>query len=338
MTLYELRKLLDGIIDPSNNLTLKENNAIKHIAHDPETGIVTMIVTMVKKEPDAEKALRRTIAEYVKIKAGYKGLRLELEEAKVAQIIVKKSATFIGIISGKGGVGKSSVAANIAYRMMKRGIKVGIIDADIYGSSIPAILGLPHVNPHYDENKKIVPIKAGQMEVISTEFFTEPSQPVIWRGAMLNSMLNHFFYDVKWHDDTEYIIVDFPPGTGDISLDVKSIVPECKMLLVTTPHQAASHVAVKAGHASNKLGHELLGVIENMSYYVNPVNGQPERIFGEGGGEKVAKALETDLVASLPIARPKNDSDLFEIEEPNGQRYDSIVDYILYKTKGTISK
>lgn len=338
MTLYELRKLLDNIIDPSNNQTLKENNAIKHIAYDAESGIVTMIVTMVTKEPDTEKALRRSIAECVKVKAGYKGLRLELEEAKVAQSITKKSATFIGVISGKGGVGKSSVAANIAYRMMKRGLKVGIIDADIYGSSIPAILGLPHVNPHYDENKKIVPIKAGQMEVISTEFFTNPSQPVIWRGAMLNNMLNHFFYDVKWADDTDFIIVDFPPGTGDIALDVKSIVPGCQMLLVTTPHPAASHVAVKAGHASNKLGHELLGVIENMSYFENPINGQPERIFGEGGGQAVAKALETELIASLPIARPKNGSDLFEIEEGNGQRYDSIVDYILYKTKGKITK
>lgn len=330
MTLYELRKLLDNIVDPSNEKTLKENNAIKHIAHDSETGIVTMIVTIDKQDPEAEKVLRRKIAELVKIKAGYKGLRLELEVAKIAKSIVKKSAKFIGIISGKGGVGKSSVAANIAYRMMKRGLKVGIIDADIYGSSIPAILGLPHVNPHYDENKKIVPIKAGTMEVISTEFFTEPSQPVIWRGAMLNSMLNHFFYDVKWADDTDYIIVDFPPGTGDISLDVKNIIPECKMILVTTPHTAASHVAVKAGHAAIKLGHQILGVVENMSHYVNPVNNQKDYIFGKGGGEAVAKALGVELIASLSIARPKNESDLFEIEEPNGQIYDSIVDFIIF--------
>lgn len=333
MTLYELRKLLDQIVDPSNEQTLKENNAIKHIAYNDETGIITMIATINKLSPDHEKTLRRKIAEAVKVKGGYKGLRLELEEARVASSIVKKNKNFIGIISGKGGVGKSSVAANIAYRMMKRGMKVGIIDADIYGSSLPTILGVPHQNPHYDENKKIVPIKAGTMEIISTEFFTNPSQPVLWRGGMLNSMLNHFFYDVKWADDTDFIIIDFPPGTGDITLDIKSIVPESKMILVTTPHPSASHVSVKAGHAAKTLGHEILGVIENMSYYENPINHEPDYIFGTGGGEAVAKALETDLIAKLPIARPNNGSDLFEIEEPNGRRYDDIVDFILMKNQ-----
>lgn len=333
MTLYELRKLLDNVIDPSNNKSLKENNAIKHLAYNDETGVITLIVTIENLQPEFEKTLQRNIAEIVKIKAGFKGLKLLMEEAKVAKSITKKNATFIGIISGKGGVGKSSVAANIAYRMMKRNLKVGIIDADIYGSSMPTILGMPHENPKYDENKKILPLKTKNMEVISTEFFTNESQPVIWRGAMLNSMLNHFFYDVKWADDTDFIIIDFPPGTGDITLDVKSIVPETKMILVTTPHPSASHVSVKAGHAAITLGHKILGVVENMSYFVNPVNGEHEKIFGEGGGLKTCQDLGVELIASLPIARPKNGTDLFEIDEENGQIYDSIVDYILVNTK-----
>ncbi len=333
MTLYELRKLLDQVIDPSNNKTLKENNAIKHIAYNDDTSSITMIVTIDKLEPEYEKALKREIASVVKITAGFKGLKLIIEEAKVAQSIVKKTAVFIGIISGKGGVGKSSVAANIAYRMMKRNFKVGIIDADIYGSSLPSILGIPHQNPRYDEEKKIVPIKAGNMEIISTEFFTDPGQPVIWRGAMLNSMLNHFFYDVKWADDTDFIIIDFPPGTGDITLDIKSIVPESKMILVTTPHPSAAHVAVKAGHAAIKLGHEILGIVENMSYYPNPASKERDYIFGHGGGEAVANQLNTEVIAYLPIAQPKNGSDLFEIDEINGKLYDDIVDYILMKTK-----
>lgn len=332
MTLYELRKLLDNVIDPSNNQTLKENNAIKHIAYNDETDTVTMIVTIEHLEPDFEKELRREIATIVKINAGYRGLKLVIEEAKVAKSITKKNAIFIGIISGKGGVGKSSVAANIAYRMMKRGFKVGIIDADIYGSSLPTILGIKHQNPRYDEEKKIIPIKAGKMEIISTEFFTDPGQPVIWRGAMLNSMLNHFFYDVKWADDTDFIIIDFPPGTGDITLDIKSIVPESKMILVTTPNPAASHVAIKAGHAATRLGHEILGVVENMSYYPNPASKTRDYIFGRGGGEAVAKQLDTELIASIPIAQPKNGSDLFEIDEVNGKIYDEILDYILVKT------
>ena len=335
MTLFDLRKLLDEIVDPSNNHTLKENNAIKHLAYNDETGVVTLIVQIESLEPEFEKQLQRKIAEVVKIKAGYKGLKLLMEEAKVAKSITKKNAIFIGVISGKGGVGKSSVAANIAYRMMKRNLQVGIIDADIYGSSMPTILGMKHESPRYNAERKILPLHAMNMEVISTEFFTNESQPVIWRGAMLNSMLNHFFYDVKWADDTDFIIIDFPPGTGDITLDVKSIVPETKMILVTTPHLSASHVAVKAGHAAVTLGHEILGVVENMAYYVNPVNHEHEYIFGKGGGVETARALGTELIASLPIARPKNDTDLFEIDEENGQMYDGIVDYILMKTNKT---
>lgn len=329
MTLHELRQLLDAIVDPSNGNTLKENNAIKHLAYNDDNDLITLIVSMHNSDKVYEKILKREIAKTVKITAGYKGLRLEIEQEKGVKPSANKPITYIGIISGKGGVGKSSVAANIAYRMVKRNFKVGVIDADIYGSSLPTILGFEHQYPRYDENKKIIPIKAGNLEIISTEFFTEPSQPVIWRGGMLNSMLNHFFYDVKWADDTDFIIIDFPPGTGDITLDIKNIVPECKMILVTTPHPSASHVAVKAGHAATKLGHEILGVIENMSYYENPVNHEKEYIFGHGGGEKVANELNTELITEIPIARPTNDTDLFEIDEKNGKIYDDVLDYIL---------
>ncbi len=329
MTIHELRQLLDGVIDPSNGNTLKENNAIKHLAYNDDNDLITLIVSMHNNDKVYEKILKREIAKIVKITAGYKGLRLEIEQEKGLNSSVNKQITYIGVISGKGGVGKSSVAANIAYRMVKRNFKVGVIDADIYGASLPTILGFEHQYPRYDENKKIIPIKAGNLEIISTEFFTEPSQPVIWRGGMLNSMLNHFFYDVKWADDTDFIIIDFPPGTGDITLDIKNIVPECKMILVTTPHPSASHVAVKAGHAATKLGHEILGVIENMSYYENPINHEKEYIFGDGGGEQVAKELNTELIAKIPIARPANGTDLFEIDETNGKIYDDILDYIL---------
>lgn len=148
---------------------------------------------------------------------------------------------------------------------------------------------------------------------------------------MLNSMLSHFFYDIKWHDDTKFVIIDFPPGTGDVSLDIKNIVPQAKMLLVTTPHPSASHVAVKAGFALKTLGHELLGVIENMSYFINPLNQEKEYIFGTGGGEKVAEDLDTELIAKIPIAQPKYHQDIFEIDEENGKIFDMIADFIIYK-------
>ena len=206
-----------------------------------------------------------------------------------------------------------------------------MIDADIYGSSLPTILEIPHQTPEYNEEKKIIPIEKNGIEVISTEFFTDPGQPVIWRGSMLNSMLSHFFYDIKWHSDTEYVIIDFPPGTGDIVLDVKNIVPQTKMIIVTTPNVSASHVAVKAGFAVKTLGHDILGVIENMSYYINPINKDKEYIFGQGGGDKVAKSLDTELIAELPINRPKYHQDLYEIDEENGKIYDDIAEFIIFK-------
>ncbi len=329
MNISELKEQINQIIDPSNEMTIGETKSLKHISYDEEKDIVILKVAMGRLGGEKEKKFRRDLARVVKIDCGYSGLQLQLEESKIFGSITQKPIHFIGVISGKGGVGKSSVAANIAYRMIKRGLKVGVIDADVYGSSLPTIFEIPHQNPKFDENKKILPIVHSGIEMISTEFFTNPGQPVLWRGGMLNSMISHFFYDVKWHDDTQYIIVDFPPGTGDITLDIKTIIPEAKMLLVTTPHPSASHVAVKSGHAAKTLGHEILGIIENMSYYINPVNGNHENIFGEGGGIKVAKDLEAELIAQIPIGQPRYHQDLFEIDEAQGKVYDEIVDYIL---------
>ncbi len=205
MNLNELKKLIEQIVDPSNEMTIGETSSIKHISYDEDKKIINLKVAMGKLGGEGEKKFRRDIARVVKIDAGYQGLHLELEESKIFNSIVQKPIHFIGVISGKGGVGKSSVAANIAYRLSKRGYKVGIIDADVYGSSLPTLLEVPHENPKFDENKKILPIKKDDMELISTEFFTNPGQPVIWRGGMLNSMISHFFYDVKWHDDTNKI-------------------------------------------------------------------------------------------------------------------------------------
>lgn len=333
MAILDLKNELLALVDPSNEMTLGETESLKHISYDEEKDLITLKVAMGRLGGENEKKFRRDIARIVKIDFGYSGLQLTIEESKIFGSITQKPIHFIGVISGKGGVGKSSVSANIAYRLAKRGIKVGLIDADIYGSSIPTLFEMPHQNPRFDENKKILPIEANNIEIISTEFFTNPGQPVIWRGGMLNSMISHFFYDVKWHDDTKFIIVDFPPGTGDITLDIKTIIPQAQMLLVTTPHPSASHVAIKAGHAAKTLGHTIMGVIENMSYYINSVNGQKENIFGEGGGLKVAQGLEAELIAQIPIGQPKHHQDLFEIDEIQGKVYDEIVDYIIFKAE-----
>ncbi|MCI6013668.1 MAG: Mrp/NBP35 family ATP-binding protein [Coprobacillus sp.] len=255
---------------------------------------------------------------------GFTGIKITFEEKRIIESIVKSNVKFILIESGKGGVGKSTVSANIAYALRRMGKKVGIIDADIYGSSIPQILEMKHAYPKADENGKIVPLEAYGMEVISTEFFAEEGKPVIWRGAMLNSMIQNFFYEVVWNRDIEYMIVDCPPGTGDIALDLRNIVPTAKAIIVTTPHPSASHVAIKAGYTSMQLKHQIIGVIENMSYFVNPVNGEKENIFGQGGGELVAEKLNSELLCKLPIEQPKHHLSLFESDEESGQIYDNL--------------
>jgi len=144
---------------------------------------------------------------------------------------------------------------------------------------------------------------------------------------MLGKMLNHFFYDVVWDKEIEYILVDLPPGTGDVAMDIQSIIPQCKMLIVTTPHQSASHVAVKAGFAAEQLKHELLGVVENMSHFVH--KGDTINIFGTGGGKIVADKLDTKVLQSIPIGQPKNHISIFGADEEIGIDYLGLANKII---------
>ncbi len=325
-----IRTEIEKIIDPSLKKPLKETEGIKHIGYDAESDVVTLIVGVGEKTPELEKDLKLTITKLVKLDLGHKGIKLQIEEHRQYNSIVNSSVRFIGIISGKGGVGKSTVAANIAYRLAKKGHKVGIIDADIYGSSIPNLLEFdPSERPFYNNEGKITPLVKENIETISTEFFTKPSEPVIWRGGMLHSMLDHFFYDVAWSKKMEYMLIDLPPGTGDIMLDIKSYIPQAKMILVTTPHPSASHVAIKAGYAAQKLEHEILGIVENMSYYYNEANKKNEKLFGEGGGQMVASSLGAELICQIPINQPLHHVSLYESDEQIGSLYDDIADYII---------
>ena len=238
-----------------------------------------------------------------------------------------REVKYIGVASGKGGVGKSTVTANLAYALTRLGKKVGIIDADIYGSSIPTILDMKITMPKGTDDEKIIPFNVDGIELISTEFFLQPDKPLMWRGPMLGKMLNHFFYDVVWSDEIEYILVDLPPGTGDVAIDIQTIIPQCKMIIVTTPHKSASHIAVKAGFASEQLKHELLGVVENMSHLDH--KGEVVKIFGEGGGQIVADKLKTKVLQSIPIGQPKNHISIFGPKEEIGLDYLGLANKIL---------
>src|SRR5690625_3373463 len=193
----------------------------------------------------------------------------------------EKQPHFISIASGKGGVGKSTVTVNLAMSLMRLGKKVGIIDADIYGFSVPDMMGIekrPVVR-----GDKIIPVERFGIKVISMGFFVEDNSPIVWRGPMLGKMLTSFFQEVEW-GDLDYLLLDLPPGTGDIALDVHELIPSCKEIIVTTPHPTAAFVAARAGQMALKTNHEILGVVENMAYFESKKTGEKEYVFGQGGG------------------------------------------------------
>lgn len=213
----------------------------------------------------------------------------------------KSGTVFLAVASGKGGVGKSTVSVNLALAMARLGKKVGILDADIYGFSVPDMMGIedrPAV-----ENNRIIPVERFGVKIISMGFFVENNSPVIWRGPMLGKMLNNFFNDVDW-GKLDCLILDLPPGTGDIAMDVHSKLPHSKEIIVTTPHPTAAFVAARAGEMAIKTEHEIIGVIENMAYFQSRRTGEIEYVFGKGGGEKLSDLLKTDLLGQVPLKQP----------------------------------
>ncbi|NBI30386.1 Mrp/NBP35 family ATP-binding protein [Chengkuizengella marina] len=210
---------------------------------------------------------------------------------------------FIAIASGKGGVGKSTVTVNLAVALARKGKKVGIIDADIYGFSIPDMMGIEN-RPEVQGNT-VIPVERHGVKVISMGFFVEDNAPVIWRGPMLGKMLKNFFTEVQW-GDLDYMLLDLPPGTGDVALDVHQMIPQSKEVIVTTPHATASFVAARAGSMAINTNHEILGVVENMSYYQCGKCGEKDYVYGKGGGAKLAEELRTDLLAQIPLGAPDN--------------------------------
>ena len=332
MNTKDIRERLELIIDDVSGKTLKEQKSIKHIGIDEEKNLIILIIAITKLGGDEEKVIRRKIAQIVKMELGFNGVKIQMEELRKIESIVNRNIKFFIISSGKGGVGKSTVAANLAYALTRMNMKVGLIDADIYGSSLPKILEMEHRHPKGTEDGKIIPFKQFGIEMMSTEFFTEIGKPVIWRGAMLHQMINNFFYEVKWSKDLEIMIIDAPPGTGDVALDLKNIIPTAEVIIVTTPHLAASHVAIKAGFAAKQMKHNLLGVIENMSYYLNPASQEKDYIFGRGGGVEVATKLDTELLAQIPINQPKRNLALYESDEEIGKIYDTLATLLAVRT------
>jgi ATP-binding protein involved in chromosome partitioning len=219
-------------------------------------------------------------------------------EAAVPPLLDPDAKTqFVAVASGKGGVGKSTVTANLAVALARQGYRVGLIDADIYGHSIPGIFKIGDQKPTLIDNLLLPVVKEG-VKIMSMQFFVPDNRPVIWRGPMLGKMMRNFFAEVHW-GDIDIMLLDMPPGTGDMALDVHQMLPKSKELIVTTPQTNATEVAARAGTMAITTNHEILGVVENMSYF--EVHGERHYIFGKGGGERLALELKTDLLAQIPI-------------------------------------
>lgn len=201
------------------------------------------------------------------------------------------------IASGKGGVGKSSVTTNLAIALAQRGKKVGLIDADVWGFSIPRMLGIEHAPVVIDD--MLIPPDTHGVRAISMGFFAEEDQPVIWRGPMLHKALEQFLTDVFW-DEPDYLLIDLPPGTGDISLSLAQFLPRAEMYVVTTPQPAAQRVAQRAAFMAEKVNIGVKGVIENMSHFTGD-DGKKYYLFGAGGGQDLADRLEVPLVGNVPL-------------------------------------
>lgn len=357
ITKEQVLEALKDVQDPELHKSVVELNMVRNIIITGERVSLTVVLTIsgcplkAKIEEDIVNAIKAIGAKDVhltfgamtdaerqelagKLRGGNQGNQGQGQQ--LSSILNPNSKTkFIAVASGKGGVGKSSVTVNLAVALARRGKKVGIIDADIYGFSVPDMMGIEQ-RPTVIDNV-ILPVERFGVKVISMGFFIEDNAPVIWRGPMLGKMLRNFLSEVHW-DELDYMLLDLPPGTGDVALDVHQMIPQSKELIVTTPHATAAFVAARAGAMALHTKHELLGVVENMAYYQCSSCGNKDYIFGKGGGAKLAEDLHTDLLAQIPLGAPDNhvqekdySPSVYKADTNTGKMYLELADQIMKK-------
>lgn len=349
LTNEQVLSLLGKLNEPILNKSLLEVNSVKEISIKEEKKHISVKIALFKTGTAEQLQLQTQIVQLLKENgADTVGIRFtefsDEEKAQFTQndegdqqaslsLLDNKKVQFIAVASGKGGVGKSTVSVNLAVALARIGKKVGIIDADIYGFSVPDMMGI--TTRPVIRGERIIPVDRFGVKVISMGFFVEDNSPIIWRGPMLGKMLQQFFTEVEW-GDLDYLLLDLPPGTGDVALDVHSMLPSCKEIIVTTPHPTASIVAARAGVMALKTDHEIIGVVENMSYFESKKTGEKEYVFGKGGGERLANELQTTLLGQLPLMQPDwNDEDfapsIYEADHPTGKIYTAIAKQVVEK-------
>src|SRR5208283_4476183 len=302
----QVRQALDGVQDPEIHRPITELGMVKNIDIAPD-GVVSVEVWLTVAGCPLRDKITRDVTAAVGKLPGVASVRVELdvmsdEQRRALQTQLRggrpepeipfaqpSSLTRVfAVASGKGGVGKSSVTVNLAVALAATGAKVGVVDADIYGRSVPRMLGVTRTPTQVE--KMIMPPSAHGVKVISIGMFTKGNAPVVWRGPMLHRALQQFLADVFW-GDLDVLLLDLPPGTGDMAISVAQMLPTAELLVVTTPQLAAAEVAERAGAVVMQTHQRIAGVIENMSYLVCPHCGEHTDIFGSGGGEAVAAGL-----------------------------------------------
>ncbi|WP_183244199.1 Mrp/NBP35 family ATP-binding protein [Anoxybacillus mongoliensis] len=334
LTEKQVVELLETIYDPFLKKTFKETGAIQEVKINEEKGLVSVKIALAKTGTAEQLQVQQTIVQRLK-DAGASSVGLRFAQLPLEEERTTNEPIYLAIASGKGGVGKSTVSVNLAVSLARLGKKVGLIDADIYGFSVPDMMGI--TERPVVRGEKIIPVERFGVKVISMGFFVEDNSPVIWRGPMLGKMLKNFFDEVEW-GELDYLLLDLPPGTGDVALDVHTMLPTSKEIIVTTPHPTAAFVAARAGAMAVRTNHEVVGVIENMSYFESKTTGEKEYIFGKGGGQKLAQELQTDLLGQLPLGQPDwNDDDfapsVYGEDHPIGKVYMDIAKKIIAKLR-----
>ncbi|MGP7817919.1 Mrp/NBP35 family ATP-binding protein [Niallia sp. 01092] len=336
-TKERIENLVKHIIDPYFQKSLSEIDSIKEIKWDENKNHVSIKVAIAKLNSSEQLKLQGNIVSVLKENGvetvGLRFTQLPRERTNAIKEAQKPkgSPVYIAIASGKGGVGKSTVSVNIAVSLARLGKKVGIIDADIYGFSVPDMMGIT-TRPTV-ENEKIIPVKRFGVKVMSMGFFVDDNSPILWRGPMLGKMIARFLHEVEW-GDLDYLILDLPPGTGDVALDVHSLLPSSKEIIVTTPHPTAAFVAARAGGMALKAKHEVIGIIENMSYLESKTTGEKEYVFGQGGGSRLAEEMNIPLLGQLPIVQPYWDEEnfapsIYQEDHVTGIKYKEIAEQII---------
>jgi ATP-binding protein involved in chromosome partitioning len=313
----QILEALKVVIDPELHRSIVELGMVRSIDIS-EQGVVDVTVSLTTPGCPIKSHFQNGVAAAVRGVEGVQGVNIGfdvltpqekeglkktlgrptgLPEGALAQV-----TNIVCVGSGKGGVGKSSLTVNLAAALLEEGKKVGVLDADVWGYSIPRMLSLSGQRPQVSPERKILPLESHGLKVISIGFFLKEDEAVVWRGPMLHKALTQFLEDVAW-GELDYLLIDLPPGTGDVSMTLAQLLPQATFLIVTTPQDTAQKVARRAAQMADKVDLEICGVLENMSGFTTP-DGQRFPIFGEGGGQRLADELEVPLLAQVPLTMP----------------------------------